>query len=160
MRVARLRMLTGVLKLDYWGSRKVAFTFGAFTSDICVRRVPCFDHLFRYFLREKLTFFRLLWARFKVKNCRNGAVVRRQFIKKLHWDHFPYHQDSCDVGITSRHFQRDVVVTSSAREPESAALNSTWEPWHCARVERTAALDLRWSSTSGLYFNHLQSSML
>ena len=60
MRVAHVRMLTGVLKLDFWGSRKVAFTFGAFRSDICVRRVPCFDHLFRYFLREKFTFFRLL----------------------------------------------------------------------------------------------------
>mgnify|MGYP003714372127 CR=1 FL=1 len=60
MRVAHLRMLTGVLKLDFWGSRKVAFTFGAFRSDICVRRVPCFDHLFRYFLREKFVFFRLL----------------------------------------------------------------------------------------------------
>ena len=57
MRVAHLCMLTGVLKLDFWGSRKVAFTFGAFRSDICVRRVPCFDHLFRYFLREKILFF-------------------------------------------------------------------------------------------------------
>ena len=60
MRVAHVRMLTGVLKLDFWGSRKVAFTFGAFRSDICVRRVPCFDHLFRYFLREKIIFLRLL----------------------------------------------------------------------------------------------------
>ena len=65
MRVARLRMLTGVLKLDYWGSRKVAFTFGAFTSDICVRRVPCFDLLFRYFLREKFTFFPLALSTFQ-----------------------------------------------------------------------------------------------
>ena len=56
MRVAHLCMLTGVLKLDFWGSRKVPFTFGAFTSDICVRRVPCFDHLFWYFLREKTLF--------------------------------------------------------------------------------------------------------
>ena len=65
MRVARLRMLTGVLKLDYWGSRKVAFTFGAFTSDICVRRVPCFDPLFRYFLRENFTFFPLALSTFQ-----------------------------------------------------------------------------------------------
>ena len=65
MRVARLRMLTGVLKLDYWGSRKVAFTFGAFTSDICVRRVPCFDLLFRYFLRENFTFFPLALSTFQ-----------------------------------------------------------------------------------------------
>ena len=65
MRVAHLRMLTGVLKLDFWGSRKVAFTFGAFRSDICVRRVPCFDHLFRYFLREKITFFPLALSTFQ-----------------------------------------------------------------------------------------------
>ena len=65
MRVARLRMLTGVLKLDFWGSRKVAFTFGAFTSDICVRRVPCFDPLFRYFLRENFTFFPLALSTFQ-----------------------------------------------------------------------------------------------
>ena len=65
MRVARLRMLTGVLKLDYWGSRKVAFTFGAFTSDICVRRVPCFDPLFRNFLRENFTFFPLALSTFQ-----------------------------------------------------------------------------------------------
>ena len=65
MRVAHLCMLTGVLKLDFWGSRKVAFTFGAFRSDICVRRVPCFDHLFRYFLREKFTFFPLALSTFQ-----------------------------------------------------------------------------------------------
>ena len=65
MRVAHLRMLTGVLKLDFWGSRKVPFTFGAFRSDICVRRVPCFDHLFRYFLREKFTFFPLALSTFQ-----------------------------------------------------------------------------------------------
>ena len=65
MRVAHLCMLTGVLKLDYWGSRKVAFTFGAFTSDICVRRVPCFDLLFRYFLRENFTFFPLALSTFQ-----------------------------------------------------------------------------------------------
>ena len=65
MRVAHVRMLTGVLKLDFWGSQKVAFTFGAFRSDICVRRVPCFDHLFRYFLREKLTFFPLALSTFQ-----------------------------------------------------------------------------------------------
>ncbi len=65
MRVARLRMLTGVLKLDFEWSRKVAFTFGAFTSDICVRRVPCFDHLFWYFLREKITFFPLALSTFQ-----------------------------------------------------------------------------------------------
>ena len=65
MRVARLRMLTGVLKLDFEWSRKVAFTFGAFTSDICVRRVPCFDHLFWYFLREKITFFSLALSTFQ-----------------------------------------------------------------------------------------------
>ena len=65
MRVARLCMLTGVLKLDFWGSRKVAFTFGAFTSDICVRRVPCFDPLFRYFLRENFTFFPLALSTFQ-----------------------------------------------------------------------------------------------
>ena len=65
MRVARLRMLTGVLKLDFRGSRKVAFTFGAFTSDICVRRVPCFDPLFRYFLRENFTFFPLALSTFQ-----------------------------------------------------------------------------------------------
>ena len=65
MRVAHVRMLTGALKLDFWGSRKVAFTFGAFRSDICVRRVPCFDHLFRYFLREKSTFFPLALSMFQ-----------------------------------------------------------------------------------------------
>ena len=65
MRVAHLRMLTGVLKLDFWGSRKVAFTFGAFTSDICVRRVPCFDPLFRHFLRENVTFFPLALSTFQ-----------------------------------------------------------------------------------------------
>ena len=65
MRVAHVRMLTGVLELDFWGSRKVAFTFGAFRSDICVRRVPCFDHLFRYFLRENFTFFPLALSTFQ-----------------------------------------------------------------------------------------------
>ena len=65
MRVAHLRMLTGVLKLDFRGSRKVPFTFGAFRSDICVCRVPCFDHLFRYFLREKIIFFPLALSTFQ-----------------------------------------------------------------------------------------------
>ena len=49
-RVAHIVLSTGVLKLDFRWSRKVAFTFGALRSDIGVCRVPCFGQLFQYFL--------------------------------------------------------------------------------------------------------------
>ena len=44
-----------------------------------------------------------------MKNCKNDAVVRRQFIKKLHWDHFLYHvtlellQDTSSVTLSLHH---------------------------------------------------------
>ena len=51
--VAHIVLSTGVLKLDFRPSRKVAFTFGALRSDIGVCRVPDFGQLFRDFLQEK-----------------------------------------------------------------------------------------------------------
>ena len=55
-RVAHIVLSTGVLKLDFRWSRKVAFTFGALRSDIGVCRVPDFGQLFRDFLQEKSLF--------------------------------------------------------------------------------------------------------
>ena len=55
-RVAHIVLSTGVLKLDFRPSRKVAFTFGALRSDIGVCRVPDFGQLFRAFLQEKSLF--------------------------------------------------------------------------------------------------------
>ena len=65
--MAHLRMLTGVLKLDFWGSRKVAFTFGALRSDTGVCRVPDFGQLLGDFLQEKSLFCLLAENTFEVE---------------------------------------------------------------------------------------------
>ena len=75
-RVAHIVLSTGVLKLDFRWSRKVAFTFGALRSDIGVCRVPDFGQLFRDFLQEKKTLFVcLLRTRFEMKNLKSGSAL-------------------------------------------------------------------------------------